>query len=332
MSWNTRFTREYGIELPFVSAGMAMLAGPELVAAVSEAGGLGILGTGPLPPPLLGQQIEQIRQRTLLPFGVNLIVADTQFGPASTLAHLEVCIAASVSPIVFFWELPPTEWLARLHAARLKVWATVSSPVQAREAAARGFDALMVQGAEAGGHVRATQSLMALLPAVRDAVGDLPLVAAGGIAEGRCAAAALVLGADAICMGTRLIATPECLAHEDYKRRILDSGADDTTVTCLFGPEWPDVPMRVLRNRAVEEGGPVRPGETIGTTHVFGQPYVLPHHSALLPTRSTTGDLEAMCLAAGTSVQFIQKIAPAGQVVSEVMSDARALLRQPTEP
>jgi NAD(P)H-dependent flavin oxidoreductase YrpB (nitropropane dioxygenase family) len=326
MSWNTRFTREYGLELPFVGAGMAMLAGPELVAAISEAGGLGVLGTGPLPPALLRRQIEQIRERTLLPFGVNLIVADTQFGPASTPAHIDVCIAERVSPIVFFWELPPAEWLARLHSAGIKVWATVSSVAEAREAAARGYDALMVQGSEAGGHVRATQSLLTLVPSVRDAIGDLPLIAAGGIADGRGAAAALVLGADAICMGTRLIATPECLAREDYKTRILDSTADQTTVTELFGPEWPDVPMRVLRNRTVEEGGGARPGESIGATTVFGQSYVLPHHSALLPTRNTTGDLDAMCLAAGASVGLVHRITPAAQLAREVMSEARALL------
>src|SRR5690242_6354848 len=114
MGWNNAFTREYGVLVPFVGAGMAMISGPELVAAVSEAGGLGLLGTGPLPPELLRVQIRDIRQRTRRPFGVNLIVAQTALGPASTAGHVDVCLEEGVSPVVFFWNLPPQEWVARL--------------------------------------------------------------------------------------------------------------------------------------------------------------------------------------------------------------------------
>jgi NAD(P)H-dependent flavin oxidoreductase YrpB (nitropropane dioxygenase family) len=328
MEWANPFALEYGLSLPLVGAGMAMVAGPELVAAVSETGGLGVLGTGPLPVAFLRAQIEETRGRTRKPFGVNLIVADTALGPGSTAEHVEVCIAAAVSPVVFFWNLPPAEWLQRLKSAGIKAWMTVSSTREARAAAAYGADAIIVQGAEAGGHTRAQLGLFALLPAVRAAVGDMRLIAAGGIADGGTAAAAMLLGADAVCVGTRLLASSECLAREDYKARIVEARGEDTVVTHIFGPEWPDAPMRVLHNRAVAEGGPARAHESIGETTVFGQRYQLPHHSALLPTKETSGDLEAMCLAAGAGVSLIREIAPAGQVVRTLMADAAACLKR----
>jgi NAD(P)H-dependent flavin oxidoreductase YrpB (nitropropane dioxygenase family) len=206
------------------------------------------------------------------------------------------------------------------------VWATITSTEEAVEAAQRGSAALVVQGAEAGGHVRARLGLGTLLPAVRDVVGDVPIVAAGGIADGRGVAASLALGADAVCLGTRLVASVECTAREDYKARIVATNANDTSITTLFGPEWPDAPMRVIRNRAVEEGGPTRPGVSIGETTVFGQRYVLPHHSALLPTRETKGDIEGMCLAAGVSVEFVHDVVPAAGIVCSIMSEAAACL------
>jgi NAD(P)H-dependent flavin oxidoreductase YrpB (nitropropane dioxygenase family) len=163
---------------------------------------------------------------------------------------------------------------------------------------------------------------------VRDAIGAVPLIAAGGIADGRGVAAALALGADAVCLGTRLIASRECAAHDDYKTRVVAAKASDTIITRLFGPEWPDAPMRVFRNRAIAEGGPARPGVSIGETFVFGRPYVLPHRSALLPTRDTLGDLEQMCLAAGASVGLTHDIAPAEEIVRSVMAEAAACLRR----
>src|SRR5262245_50662692 len=124
MRWNNRFTREYGIAAPFVGAGMAMISGPQLVAAVTNAGGLGILGTGPLPAELLRSQIREIQRQTSGPFGVNLIIEQTAFGPASTPAHVDVCIEENVSPVVFFWNPPPDDWFARLKARGIKVWGT----------------------------------------------------------------------------------------------------------------------------------------------------------------------------------------------------------------
>lgn len=322
-----RFSQAYGTELPVVSAGMAMVGGPALVSAVCRAGGLGILGTGPMPIERLRAEIAAVRARTPRPFGINLIVEDTALGPATSEAHIELCAAERISPVVFFWKRPLESWVQTLRGAGAKLWATCNSVDEARQAQVEGFDAIMMQSQEAGGHVRATLGMFTLLPATRDAVGDMMIIAAGGIADGRTAAAAFVLGADAICLGTRLVASEEAAAHAAYKLALVEAQASDTEVTRIFGPEWPDAPMRVVRNRAVREAGEhPRSGASIGRTVLFGHTYEMPIHSAILPTLETRGDFDQMCMAAGTGVQFIHAVRPAGDLVREIAAQALALL------
>lgn len=322
-----RFASEYSVSVPLVSAGMAMVTGPDLVAAVCNAGGLGILGTGPMPPDLLRRVIVGTRALTPKPFGVNLIVENTALGPASRFEHVAACIEARVSPVVFFWNPPPAHWFSALRDAGTKIWLSVSSVADARRARAEGYDAIIVQAGEAGGHVRASESALSLWPTVRDAVGDMMLIAAGGIADGRTAAAALVLGADAVCLGTRFVATAESLAHAQYKSAILHAQPADTSVTRMFGPEWPDAPMRVIRNQALHDADHgIAESGSIGQTELFGQHYVMPRHSAILPTKETSGNVEQMCLAAGTSVGLIHEVEPAGAVVARIAADLDRIL------
>ena len=299
--WQSAFTKQYGLEVPFVSAGMGFLALPELVAAVSNAGGLGMLGVAPAPAPAMQQMVAEIKARTSRPFGVDLIVETTAFGPSTTEEHIDVCVAERVPVVVFFWHLPPAEWVNRLRGAGARTWMTVGSPEQAKEAAALGVDAIIAQGVEAGGHNRSSLGSLVLLPAVVDAVAPLPVIAAGGIADGRGVAAALALGAVAVCVGTRLIASREAYAHDEYKRRVVSAVTGDVGQTSIFGPEWPDQPMRVLRNRVVRawEGKDARTppvlGEIIGHTTILGRDYDMPKFSAVLPTPDTNGDFEEMC-------------------------------------
>jgi NAD(P)H-dependent flavin oxidoreductase YrpB (nitropropane dioxygenase family) len=332
--WNTAFTEAYGIELPFVSAGMGFLAHERLVAAVGEAGGLGLLGVGPLPASALRKMIRGVRKQTQRRFGVDLIVETTAFGPLTTDEHLEVCIAERVPVVVFFWTVPAARWLDRLHAAETKVWVTVGSVAQAREAVRAGADAVLAQGTDAGGHVQSTRGLFGLVPAVVDAVAPLPVIAAGAIADGRGVAAALALGAEAVCVGTRLIASVEANAHVEYKRRLLAAGTDDVVGTRVFGPEWPDALMKVIRNRVVAEtaGRDDRtprespPPLPIGKTTLLGQEYVMPKYSAMLPTPETSGDFEEMCLAAGDAAGLVRDVLPVADIVRGMMADARAIV------
>ena len=333
--WRSPFTREYGLELPFISAGMGFVAIPELVAAVSNAGGLGLLGVAPAPAQLMHEMVSRTKSLTTRPFGVDLIVEETAFGPCTTEQHIEVCLAERVLVVVFFWHLPPRDWVTRLHAGGAKVWMTVGSVQAAHEAINAGIDAIIAQGSEAGGHNKSVLGLSSLVPALVDAVAPRPVVAAGGIADGRGVAAALALGAEAVCVGTRLVASQEAFAHEEYKRRVVAAGVDDIARTSIFGPEWPDQPMKVVRNRVVREWSgrddrtppPPEPAAEIGRTKLFSQDYRMPKFAAVLPTPDTVGDFEEMCLAAGESAGLTRAIKPAAEIVREMMDEAARRIR-----
>src|SRR5258708_3433369 len=252
--WNNEITRQLGIKLPFVGAGMAIVGSPELTAAVSNAGGVGLFCLGPGAPEMLGDGIDSIRRLRSAPFGVDFIVEETGFGPATTEAHVEVAIAKHVPLAVFFWNPPEERWMRKLKRAGIKVWGTAYSVESARRLKMLGADAVIVQSQEAGGHVKSDLGAMSLVPAVVDAMDRTPVIAAGGIADGRAAAAAFMLGAQAVCVGTRLLASVESLASAEYKERLVRAHADDTVVTTIFGPEWPDAPMRVVLSPAPSRG------------------------------------------------------------------------------
>jgi enoyl-[acyl-carrier protein] reductase II len=153
-------------------------------------------------------------------------------------------------------------------------------------------------------------------------------------------AAALALGADAVSVGTRLVASQEAYAHDDYKRRIVAASAEDIARTALFGPEWPDQPMRVIRNRVVREWAgrdhktppSSDPPHIIGRTVVLGQAYAMPKFSAILPTPDTTGDFEEMCLAAGEGTGLVKAIKPVAQIVPEMMDEAKRIIEERLVP
>ncbi|OJH36343.1 NAD(P)H-dependent flavin oxidoreductase [Cystobacter ferrugineus] len=323
----TRLTQQYGLDVPIISAGMAFLAGPSLAAAVSNAGGLGTLGGAMLPPPALGAMVRATRELTARPFGVDLI------GDFVEDAHIEVLAEERVAVVVFFWALPRRAHVERLRGAGTRVWIQVGSVAEAREAAALGADAIIAQGAEAGGHNRAEASTFALLPAVRAAVAPLPVIAAGGIVDGRGLLAALALGAEAVWCGTRFLASVEAQAHDEYKRRVLAAGVGDTVRTTLFGPEWPGQAMRVLRNRAVREWAgreaealALPASEPIGHTLLGGQRVPLPRFSALLPTVHTEGDFEQMGLTVGEACGNVHELRPAAELVLAMVVEAREVL------
>jgi enoyl-[acyl-carrier protein] reductase II len=321
----TRLSETYGLEAPFIGAGMAFIATAPLVAAVSNAGGMGTLGGSLLPPDRLRELIRATRSLTAKPFGVNFI---TQF---TEEAQLDVCCEEQIPVVSFFWNDPPEAFIRRLHGAGVQVWMQVGSLQEAREAVRGGVDAVIVQGTEAGGHNRSTATVLALVPAVVDAIAPVPVIAAGGIADGRGVVAALALGADAVWVGTRLVASLEANAHDEYKRRIVEAEAADTVCTTIFGPEWPHQPMRVIRNRVVNEWitreqeviySP-EPTELIGQTILAGKPVPLPTFSSLPPTPDATGDLEEMALIAGESAGIVKEIKPAGEIVQGMMAEAR---------
>lgn len=325
---------------------MGFVALPELVAAVAEAGGLGVLGVGPEPPPVFAERIAQIRVLTRRPFGVDFFLATSPtLGPITVDGHIDVAVAAKVSLAVFHFGLPTAAWFTALKQAGIRVWAQVPSVEDARAALHLCVDGLVAQGKEAGGHCKSTTPLHHLLHDIRHELGDHVLVlAAGGIATGADVVAALAHGADGVWVGTRLVASTEAYAHPEWKLRLTRARRQDTVKTVLFGPELPCQPYRVLRNPAVDAnlaqqheicGNP--PSGSIGTTLLFpgttfatpGVP--MPRFSALPPTPDTAGDFDAMGMPAGESVQHIRDIKPAARIVADMMAEARALIAKKLE-
>jgi nitronate monooxygenase len=331
----TRLTREYGLQHPFVGAGMGFIAHEQLAAAVTNAGGLGVLGASPDPPGSLPVMVGRLRALTSGPFGVDLICADTGFGPASTDWHIDVCVRLDVPLVVFHHDPPPGRWVNMLRAAGICVWMQASSPELAAAAIELGVNGIVAQGSEAGGHARGHIPLHALLRTIRHKWPDMLLLGAGGISDGTAAAAALRAGADGVWVGTALVAAEEANAHPEYKRRLIDSGGK-TWRTNAFGPEWPDQPYRLLatpvvRGADTSVGGTEleKPG-TIGQTRLFphsvNMPYDIPMRSALPPTPETSGDWESMVYPAGEGVGAVRRTAPAAEIVRQMMSEAYDIL------
>lgn len=338
----TRLTDTLGLEHPFVGAGMGFVGLPPLVAAVSEAGGLGVLGVAPEPPPVFAERIAQVRALTSRPFGVDFFLGESPtLGPITVDAHIDIAVAERVDLVVFHFGIPKPEWVDALAGAGIPIWAQVPSVEDAVAALAAGVDGLIAQGREAGGHSKSTTPLNHLLRDIRDEVGDEVLVlAAGGIATGADVVSALAHGADGVWVGTRLVASEEAYAHPEYKRRLIEAKRQDTVVTTLFGPELPCQPYRVLRNQATEdfldrqdEICNLPPtGDPIGSTTLFpgtsfatpGVP--MPPFSALVPTADTEGDFEGMGMPAGESVHHIRDIKPVAQIVAEMMGGARSIV------
>ena len=337
----TRLTREYGVRFPFVGAGMGFVSMPPLVAAVSNAGGIGVLGNAIEPAAGTQALIQAIRAATPNLFGVDFIVDTSAFGPTVTDAHIDVCVAERVGLVVFHMNVPSQVWVDRLHAAGARVWMQAGSVSQAVEAAGLGVDAIIAQGVQAGGHNKSTTPTLEQLSRIIDAVHPLMVLASGGIADGASVVRALAHGADGVWVGTRLVASTEAYAHEEYKRRILEATGSSSVITTMFGPEYPDRPYRVLRNRVVNEWAgcedqipnPPPPPATIGNTvlfpFTFPQPYTMPKFSAIVPTPDTAGDFEEMGLpAGGDSAKLIKRIQPAGEIVREMMAEAELLIQQ----
>lgn len=324
---HTRITEMLDLDTPICSAGMAFVGRPALAAAVSNAGGLGGLGCDMNPPEGLRAMLRETRTLTSGPVSVDIV------GNFLTEEHIDVCIAERVEVVVFFWTLPGADQVERLKANGTHVWMQVGSVAEAQEAATRGADIIIAQGSEAGGHNRAEATTMTLLPAVIHAVAPLPVLAAGGIVDGRSLAAALCLGAEGVWCGTRFLASEEADAHHEYKRRVVAAGVGDTVRTDLFGREFPFQTERVIRNRVVEQWGdraaeametPV--GEPVGTTMMGGQTVPVPSFSAALPTPETKGDFEQFNLTAGEACGNIREIMPAAEIVRRMSLEALEVL------
>lgn len=311
-----------GCTYPLVLAGMGGVARSELAAAVARAGGFGFLGMVREPVALIRSEVQAMQAFGVRRFGVNLIPAST---PAALLnEQVQACIELKVPVVALFWDLS-SEIVGRLREAGIVVVCQVGSVEEAVAARQAGAQVIIAQGSEAGGHVRGSSPLDEILPRVVAAV-DCPVLAAGGISDGRDVATVLALGAQGAVLGTALMATHESFAHTYHKERLLAASGSDTVLTDIFHINWPrGAKVRVLANSVTrgERGDPFGAQRTpIGDED--GRPIYL--FSTDSPLRSMTGEFEAMALYSGMGVGRIGAIVSAGERLRTIASEASAIL------
>jgi nitronate monooxygenase len=326
LSFDTAFCQLVGIPLPIVQAPIGGLATPEVASAASEAGALGMLAMTWDEPQDIDVRLRRMRELTDRPFGVNLILRTGQE------ERLRRCLDGGVRLFSFFWG-DPSSLIPVAHAGGALVMHTVGSAAEARRVVDAGVDIVVAQGWEAGGHVRGEVATMALVPAVVDVVGGgTPVVAAGGIADGRGLAAALALGASAGWLGTRFAASAEAQAHPRYQELLLSATETSTFHGTVFDGGWPDAPHRTLRNSTIDAweqaGRPPsgsRPGE--------GEPLAIDAHGdpvlryqSTSPRAELRGDIDALSLWAGQSVGLVHEILPVRDIVERIAVEAAAVL------
>ncbi len=296
-----------GIQHPILQGGMAWVATWELAVAVSEGGGLGILGAGSAPVGFIAQQIAAVQAHTSRPYGVNVPL----FSPCAEEV-LALCAAQRV-PVVTTGAGNPAPHIAPLKEAGIIVIPVVGSAALARRLERSGADAVIAEGLESGGHI-GTVTTMALVPQVVDAVG-VPVIAAGGFADGRGLAAALALGAAGVQMGTRFICTDECIAHTRYKQAIVGANERSTMVTgASLGH-----PVRCLRNPMSRDFDELeRRGASEQEIIEFG--------TGRLRLAAMEGDVTHGSLMAGQIAGLVHDVVPAAEVLRRTVAEAEQIL------
>ncbi len=313
-AFSNRITKLFRIDFPIIQAGMIWASGWELASAVSNAGGLGILGSGSMYPDVLQEQIRKCKSATIRPFGVNvpLLYPDID-------KHIQIILDEGVK-IVFTSAGNPKTWTSVLKEKGVTVVHVVSSSKFAKKAEDSGCDAVVAEGFEAGGHNgREETTTMVLIPAVVEAV-QIPVIAAGGIGNGRQMLAAMVLGAEGVQMGSRFVASEEASSHINFKNKVIAAQEGDTHLTLKQL-----TPVRLMKNKFFWE---VQDAQQKGAT---------PEQLATLLGRARAkkgmyeGDLEEGELEIGQVSALFDSILPAGEIVKNVWNEFNELLLNPVK-
>ena len=304
VSFDNRITRLFGIQYPIIQAGMIWASGWRLASAVSNAGGLGLIGAGSMYPDVLREHIQKCKQATNKPYGVNLPLLYPDIDK-----HIAIILEEKV-PVVFTSAGNPKLWTAKLKENGIKVVHVVSSAKFALKCQDAGVDAVVAEGFEAGGHNgREETTTLCLIPAVRQAI-SIPLIAAGGIASGRSMFAMMALGAEAVQMGSRFVCSDEASSSLAFKEKVLQANEGDTILTLKKL-----TPVRLIKNhfyglvQKAEENG-AGTGELAG---ILGK--------ARAKKGMFEGDLEEGELEIGQVSSLIREIKPAAQIVAEIWKE-----------
>ena len=296
------------IEYPIFQGGMAWLGTAELAAAVSEAGGLGIIGAGHMPPDIFRNEIHKLKERTSKPFGCNIMLMSPFVKEV-----MEVVVEERV-PVITTGAGNPGVYVPALKEIGTKVIPVVASVLLAKRLLRGGIDAIIAEGTESGGHV-GDITTMALIPQVVDAV-DVPVIAAGGIADGRGMAAAFALGAQAVQMGTRFVLSEECIAHENYKNAVLKAKDRATVMTGLTTGH----PVRIIDNSLAHKyknlefsGGSKEELEALG--------------AGTLRLAAIDGDVKEGSVMIGQISGMLTDIKPCATIINDIMTETETVIK-----
>lgn len=296
------------IEYPIFQGGMAWLGTAELAAAVSEAGGLGIIGAGHMPPDIFRNEIHKLKERTSKPFGCNIMLMSPFVKEV-----MEVVVEERV-PVITTGAGNPGVYVPALNEIGTKVIPVVASVLLAKRLLRGGIDAIIAEGTESGGHV-GDITTMALIPQVVDAV-DVPVIAAGGIADGRGMAAAFALGAKAVQMGTRFVLSEECIAHENYKNAVLKAKDRATVMTGLTTGH----PVRIIDNALAHKykslefsGGSKEELEALG--------------AGTLRLAAIEGNVKEGSVMIGQISGMLTDVKPCETIIKDIMTEAETVIK-----
>ena len=305
---NTKICNLLNIKYPIFQGGMAQISDACLAAAVSEAGGLGIIAAGNNPPEELKKEIDKIRLLTDKPFGINVMLLNTYAKEISKL------LAEEKVPIIITGAGNPSVYMKMWKEAGIKVIPVVPSVAYAKHLEKIGADALICEGTESGGHVGEITT-MCLTPQVVDAV-NIPVIAAGGIADGRGIAAAFSLGAQGVQIGTRFLAAKECNVHQNYKDRVLKANDTDTAVTGRVTGH----PVRVLKNKLVSQfkeleknNASVEEYENLGRRRLY--------------MAAVEGDIDYGSVMSGQIAGLVNKEQTCQEIITEMFDEAENIIR-----
>ena len=311
------------LKYPILQAPIGSIASNNLAAAVSNAGGMGSLALTWTKPDVAAQRVRELRDNT-----DNLFFANFVLG--FPLVSFEAVLEAGAPAITFSWG-QPGKLIDKVHKYNSIVGVQVGTAAGARQALDDGADFIICQGVEAGGHVQSTTPLSDLLLSVAEIAGSVPIVAAGGLSNGKDLAWALKRGASAVMLGTRFVATVESFAHPDYKQALVEARPADSIYTQCFNGHWPNASHRVLRNKTLDDwetAGCPQPGQRPGEDEVLaeGSAYdTIIRYDDSPPVETTKGHILECCLYAGTGCGNIDNIPPAGQLLSDIWSEYQAI-------
>jgi len=299
-------TEILGIKYPIIQGGMAGVSESILVSAVSNAGGLGIIGSGFFPPSWLEKEIRKTKELTDKPFGVNLLMQNPNIPEL-----LKIIIKEKV-PIVSTGGGNPLPLFPHLKKAGIKIIPVVALPRLAKKMEESGADAIVVEGLESGGHIGKVTTF-ALVSQTKNKLKKIPLIAAGGIYDGRTAASMLVLGADGVQIGTRFMASTECQIHDKYKQAIIDANCEDIVVVARFT----NYPVRVIKNKLAEEILELEKNnpfpEEINSERFAG-------------SKVAAGNIENAPLLCGLCAEGISDIKSCKEIIEDIVRDTKKIL------